>query len=238
MYVQETLLNPGVPGLESVLAGLPAKTTIIVAGAPGTGKTTLCKQFLFQGLRDGQPAIMVLTNENKEELVASMRGLGMNASQFFEKNLFKLIDVYSWTAGTGREEKGVIMCGTPTDLNDISLAISNAVSEYRNHPVKRLAFDNFTTLLFHNPSENIIKFFEILKGRLDAEGFTSLFVVEEGPHAPQVMASLEAIADGSMALKRLGEKRFLEVPKIRGLPAPMGRTRFEITNKGIVVLRK
>src|SRR3970282_1183158 len=41
-----------IEGLDEVMGGgLPVPSTVLVAGEPGAGKTTLCVQFLFGGVR-------------------------------------------------------------------------------------------------------------------------------------------------------------------------------------------
>ncbi len=54
-------LNPlptGVPGLDEVLGGgLPEYSFVLIAGAPGTGKTTLAQQMLFSLGTDVRPAL-------------------------------------------------------------------------------------------------------------------------------------------------------------------------------------
>src|ERR1700681_2450106 len=51
-------LPTGVPGLDAVLGGgLPEFSFNILAGAPGTGKTTLAHQIMFANASPEQPAL-------------------------------------------------------------------------------------------------------------------------------------------------------------------------------------
>jgi len=53
-----TRLPTGVPGLDEVLGGgLPEYTFTVIAGAPGTGKTTLAHQLLFSLATPARPAL-------------------------------------------------------------------------------------------------------------------------------------------------------------------------------------
>src|SRR6476469_8258634 len=52
-------LNTGVPGLDEVLGGegLPEYSFNLIAGPPGSGKTTLAQQIVFANATEERPAI-------------------------------------------------------------------------------------------------------------------------------------------------------------------------------------
>lgn len=51
-------LESGIPGLDDMIAGgFPFPSMILVGGEPGTGKTTLVLQSLFNGARKGEKGI-------------------------------------------------------------------------------------------------------------------------------------------------------------------------------------
>src|SRR5688500_984232 len=54
------LLPTGVPGLDEVLGGgLPALSLNVIAGGPGSGKTTLAMQMLFANATEARPALFI-----------------------------------------------------------------------------------------------------------------------------------------------------------------------------------
>src|SRR5947209_17344117 len=56
--VSITPLPSGVPGLDEVLGGgIPEYSFNLIAGAPGTGKTTLAQQIIFALATDARPAL-------------------------------------------------------------------------------------------------------------------------------------------------------------------------------------
>src|SRR5689334_20820481 len=56
--VSITALPTGVPGLDEVLGGgIPEYSFNLIAGSPGTGKTTLAQQMLFTLGTDTRPAL-------------------------------------------------------------------------------------------------------------------------------------------------------------------------------------
>src|SRR6266576_315664 len=55
---QLTLLTSGIPTLDAILGGgFPEYSSNLIAGAPGSGKTTLCHQILFANASPDRPAL-------------------------------------------------------------------------------------------------------------------------------------------------------------------------------------
>ena len=64
-------LTTGVPGLDELMGGgIPAGDAVMIAGPAGSGKTTFATQFVAEGLRGGEPAVIVVFEEYPEEYLA------------------------------------------------------------------------------------------------------------------------------------------------------------------------
>jgi len=63
------------PGSKSLVKGTVPSSSIVLIGPPGVGKTTFCKQFLFNGLLMDEPSIYVTTQESPEEIENSQKAL-------------------------------------------------------------------------------------------------------------------------------------------------------------------
>ena len=67
----------GIAGLDNILrGGFPRDCMLLIAGTPGTGKTTLAIQFLLEGIEQGETCLYVTLSETRSELqkVASSHG--------------------------------------------------------------------------------------------------------------------------------------------------------------------
>ena len=74
-----SLLRTGVPGLDEVLfGGLPSRGLYLVAGEPGTGKTTLGLQFLDEGRKHGERGLFVTISQDRRDLDRIARAHGMS----------------------------------------------------------------------------------------------------------------------------------------------------------------
>ncbi|GAB4311482.1 MAG: circadian clock protein KaiC [Candidatus Sumerlaeia bacterium] len=84
-------LSSGVNGLDEMLCGgLTRGTATIVAGMPGTYKTTLAVQFLNQGAVSGRPGLIVSFAENPRFLVQTMKDRGIDLEPHLASGLLKI----------------------------------------------------------------------------------------------------------------------------------------------------
>ena len=75
-------LSTGIPELDKMMdGGLHQGDSLLVAGPSGTGKTALATQFIAEGLRQGETAIMALFEERPQGYTARADSLGLH----FEK---------------------------------------------------------------------------------------------------------------------------------------------------------
>ncbi|MDI6807071.1 MAG: ATPase domain-containing protein, partial [Candidatus Aenigmarchaeota archaeon] len=56
MVVERT--STGIPGLDKLIeGGYPKGSVVLVSGGPGTGKTLLGLQFIYQGAKANEPGV-------------------------------------------------------------------------------------------------------------------------------------------------------------------------------------
>ena len=69
-------ISTGVDGLDAVLGGgIPARRTCLIAGSPGTGKTTLGNQLAFAHAAQGNNVVVAtLLAESHDVLIENLRG--------------------------------------------------------------------------------------------------------------------------------------------------------------------
>ena len=74
-------LSSGVPGLDEMLGGgFPVGDAVLVAGPAGSGKSALATQFVSEGLRQGEAAVIAVFEEQPEQYVARADALGLHLS--------------------------------------------------------------------------------------------------------------------------------------------------------------
>src|SRR5215208_2353128 len=70
----------GIPPIDQQLYGLVPGRTYVLSGAPGTGKSVACLQFLAAALNAGERAA-ILTQDDPEDLFAQSEYLGLDLAE-------------------------------------------------------------------------------------------------------------------------------------------------------------
>ncbi|MDF2662727.1 MAG: circadian clock protein KaiC [Paenibacillus sp.] len=213
----------GVRGLDVLMdGGFPKGATVIVEGAPGTGKTTLGMQFLHQGaVRDGEAGIYITFEEFPDQLYRDMLVFGWDLRKLEAEGLLRVIsmtpDIFleQMTEPGGLIEKLIVDVGCKRMVIDsISLfRYGTASQEEHRRTLYRL--------------RNILRKFDL----------TSVLIKEQG--AMNEGSGFEAyISDGfiQLQLKQQMDKyrvRTLEILKMRGRRIREGEHIYRLTDHGI-----
>src|SRR2546427_171514 len=207
----------GIDGLDNILnGGIPRGNTVLITGSIGTGKTSLCLEFLVHGAIVGENSLYVSVTESYEKLLNNIIPY-----DFFDRKLIKdgrlvFIDLPVIYDKLGLEKLEFEF----EEVNILVAAIGNIVDELN---IKRLVIDSITSVCYRlKTQENIRDFILKLGSMLSSRGCTSLLVSEISPAEERYShyGVEEAIADGGVVtgnLERRGDRlRTLQVAKMRG----------------------
>jgi KaiC domain protein len=228
-----------IPGLDEILnGGIPERNVVLLSGGPGTGKTILSQQFLWNGLQMGEAGVYVALEEHPVQIRQNMAQFGWNVKPFEDKGLFALVDAFTAGIGKAKEyEKYVV-----TDLGDIGELIDVLSQAIKEMNAKRVVVDSVTSLYIDKPSLArgiILKLKRVLAGLGCTTFFVSqISVGERGFGGPGVEHGVDGIIRLDLDEVNGELKRSLIVWKMRGTSHSMKRHPFEITDKGIVVKSK
>ncbi len=79
----------GIPGLDDLIeGGFYPKSTIVLLGSSGTGKSTFAVQFLMEGVEVGEQALYVTLEEPPEQIMREAELMGFDLRKYYEKSLF------------------------------------------------------------------------------------------------------------------------------------------------------
>ena len=201
-------ISIGVSDSDSLIeGGIPRGYVVMLAGNPGTGKTTLSSQFLYEGLTssllDNENSIYISFNESKAQFYINSNRLGMDFEKYERQNKFMFLDFVSMKS------------------DGIEDAFEEILAAIRLTKAKRIVLDSFSalSLAFKERIEtrNVIQMFV---GKLKSEGITSIIVIEIPYGNESIGIGIEAfVVDGVIILEH-GEDNasplHLKVLKMRG----------------------
>jgi len=210
-------LSSGISDLDIILeGGYPNPGNIILVGPSGMEKMALAFHFISCA-GTSENAYIICGNSSPADIKNKASAIGIN----LEKDNIYFIDCYSSTlsAGEAKPLPRVRSAPGPGALNDISLAINEAIKESEGKRM-RVVFDTLSTFVIYNPQDSIRKFLGVIEGRLKSAGATSLYLIDEGVHDRQTLSLLEHGMDGSYIVLDKGGKYFFTMPEL-DMPIPI-----------------
>ncbi len=199
-------IKSGVIGLDFLLdGGLNKRSSIVVIGSTGAGKTTFATQFIRRGLMDGKEAIFISLDENKEQIIRDAIDMGWDDILYFIK-----------------EEKLVFVDATGKEFSTfIKKELLDFVSSWKGADA-RIAIDPLTPVIWANPSRYMQR--ELLGMMLKELRRIGTVVATLEEHGAPDLSSPETVipmylADTVIHLRyRIGENfsRGVKIVKMRG----------------------
>ncbi|MBD3405239.1 MAG: hypothetical protein GF411_03770 [Candidatus Lokiarchaeota archaeon] len=87
LEVEKERISSGVEGLDKLLGGgYVSGRSILLAGGPGTGKSILTWHFIFQGLENGENAILLSLDQKTEMIIEDMKSFGWDPEPALNEN--------------------------------------------------------------------------------------------------------------------------------------------------------
>lgn len=213
----------GNPQLDDILCGgFPAHSINIIMGPPGTGKTILAQQTVFENARGDRPVVYMSTlSEPLSKVVGYLQHFG-----FYDESLMMDSVLYE-DLGPGLLEHGV------------EHLLDRVRETIKEHSPALLVIDSFKAVhdLARSPLD-VRRLASELGGLLAAYDVTTFLVGEYGPEAVADYPEF-AVADGIVQLDRVSadkrDERHLRILKLRGTPYLEGAHAFVITGDGLQV---
>ncbi|MCI4348213.1 MAG: circadian clock protein KaiC [Thermoplasmata archaeon] len=226
----------GIEGLDNILGGgIPRGNMVLMAGGVGTGKTTLCLEFLVRGAEKGEKGLFISVTEASTKLMQNFSTFEFFRPDLVQHELITIVDlpiIYD-RLGLSREEL------KPGEVDILVRTIQDLV---RESGARRVVVDSLTSVGFRVRSEEKARDFILKLGQAFSDlGTTSLMVAEVGavPGVHSLYGVEEAIVDGVVMLSNVRRRgdllRVLQVIKMRGTVHSRAQYVIELTPIGMLM---
>lgn len=225
-----------IPGLDEILyGGIPERNIVLLSGGPGTGKSIMGKQFIYNGLLKDEGGVFVTLEEHPVSVRRSFRHFGWDITKFEKEGKFAIIDAFTGGIGASAQREKYVAKDVD-NASQLSEVLRDAV---KNVGAKRVVIDSISTLYLSKPAmaRSIIMH---LKRVIAGLGCTAFFVSqvsvgERGFGGPGVEHAVDGII--RLDLDEVDGKlyRSIVVWKMRDTKHSMVRHPMDITDNGIIV---
>lgn len=233
----------GIHGLDPLLGGgfIPGRS-ILLAGSPGTGKSTFGLQFICEGAKKGEPGVILSLEESPATWRTDMKNFGYDIEALENEGKVRIIDASLIKIGLESDEK-FSLAPQEFDLNHI---LSRVIKEARQISAKRVLVDSLPALDILYRDDPLAIRSDILKLNyvFKANGLTTLLISEvpEGAKEYSRHGVEDYIADGVITLHYLSlgsqSGRTLVIRKMRGTKHSEDIHPLEFVNKKGIVVKK
>jgi len=211
-------LRTGISIIDDLMIdGYPTSSGVLVLGDPGTGKATICQQFICERLKRGGCGVYMTLNDFPDSVRLSMMRMGYDLKTYEREGRFTFIDCYSTHVGMKSSEK---YSEDPANISNLSITMSKALSEESKIGPITFILDSLSTLIQRSGPKPSLEFLRILLGKLRALKSTSLFILNRKAFHPAIMAVAQDIADGVIEMKieeePSGLSKYLRITKMVG----------------------
>jgi len=237
---KEDILKTDIYEFDQLFAngGIPNGNSVLVAGGPGTGKSTMCRQICYNLVLKGKKCMYVSFKESKERIEKSMKNFGWDVERYIEDGslLIQKIDPLDIL----RMKFGSI--GGSGSAAEISYKIKPLIIPKNFNP-ELIVVDSLSAIVAVSATKekNYRVYLQELFGFFEETGATSFLITETEPIPTRYSDTgiEEFLADGIVVLyniqKNETRENAIEVLKMRYSRHVKKIVAMEITEKGIKV---
>ena len=215
----------GITSLDRIIeGGLCRGDTVIVAGQPGTGKTTLGLQFLYSGAtRYNENGVYASVIESGDKLKRNARRYGWDLDRLEKEGKLQLVSLQS------------------TMKAGVSTALETVLESLHTINARRLVFDSLSALMtaFESNAE-ARSFLHIMVKFLEGANCTTIMISEVPWGKRQLGTNFEEfLGDGLIVLDASFDesrvRRRLYIPKMRGTEHRLEGYDYYLTREGFAL---
>lgn len=177
---------------------VPPGTSVLVAGPPLSGKRSVVREVLADGIEDGEGAIVISTRDTasrvREAYDLPTDGEGSER--------VAILDCVTEHIGRSEADTDLVKyAGAPKDMSGIEIKFSEVIEDFygeRGIQRNRVVLDSITTLLLYANLQQVFHFLHAITGRIEEIGAVGVFVVDDTVHDDQTMATVRQQFDGEI----------------------------------------
>ncbi|MEM3751177.1 MAG: ATPase domain-containing protein, partial [Candidatus Jordarchaeales archaeon] len=223
---EEETVKSGVNGLDDLFGGgFDPGSVILLSGPPGSGKSVMSAQFIYNGaVKYGEAGLYVNFSESRGDFMRNMARFRMDFNRLEEEGLFRFIDAYN-----------------VFNRRSLDLILSHVLDELASLRVRRMVLDSVNSVAAMMDKDELRGFIAAtILGICKVNKVTCILISNQLKEVADVkLAELAFMCDTVINLeaKLIGDtvERFLIINKARGKNPIASRAEYIITDRGVEV---
>lgn len=233
-------ISSGTPNFDSLVErGFLAGSFILLYGPPHVGKSMFCRQFICEGLKEGEQCIYMTFDQSPNELRERLRKQGLNTVPYEDSHKLTIVDCYS------RAEAGErYALKKQDDVDEINAVINELFQDLSKEEQAigvRVVLDSISLPISAGAStEDLVKMIHSCKRNLPRQQNSMMIVMHEGMQDTKCEVSISHAMDVVIDMRSKDEenniRRFIWVKAASNLRHSLQPHEYEITDSGLFVL--
>lgn len=192
--------------------------TYLLAGPAMTGKYNLILDILTDGIRAGDGALFVSTNEPARLVFDAV-----DARLGSTPDTFRVVDCISEQQGADEDYAAdrVEYVSSAADLTGIGIGVSEQLRRFVEADTERvrIGFHSLSTLLMYVELETVFRFVHVLSGRIDGIDGFGVFAIDPSTHDESTVNTLKQLFDGMLEIRSRNGTPEIRFSGVAGAPS-------------------
>ncbi len=197
---------------------LPSGMSMLIVGPPGSGKTILSQQLVYQALKKSKSAICIASTSQVTLITSQKKLFSWGIAPYMENNQF-----------------GAVEIGDVADPTELNISLTQAIRKTKQ-PLSLVALDSLTVLMVGMEQRKIMKFTEALSRKLQDQNVSLLLLTTPTRGTEDFLTKMKSLASSVIEIKleeRGTIRRYMRIFKFLDRKHSTQWYPFEITDKGI-----
>ena len=197
---------------------LPAGISMLIVGPPGSGKTILSQQLMYQILRRRMSAICIAPKSQIAPVTLQKKIFNWNVAPYMKNSQFEVVEI-----------------GDVADPTELNISLTQAIKTSRR-PLSLVVVDSLTVLMVGMEERKIMKFTEALTRKLQDQNVSLVLLATPTKETEDFLTKMKSLASSVIEIKleeRGTIRRLMRIFKFQDMKHSTQWYPFEITNAGI-----
>ncbi len=220
----------GLKELDDEIGGIEGGANIMLIGPAMSGKTAVLNSIMAGGLRNGEAVVLVETRVPGENMLEKLKPS--------ESSCIGVVDCVARTLGANtRDTPRIRHVSGPVDLTGVGVRVGQLMDDFARtgNGETRLCIDSVSTMLMYSNLQTVFRFLHVMAGRVSVQKDLGIYVVDEGMHDSQTVATLKQLFNGVLQVKVEGDRPYIRA--IGLTPRPTAWQEFEIVDQAAMIRR-